>query len=86
MRNSLFCLNGISSGLIKFKEWFLCVEVNRPERRAVQQVNQLVEHFNKPPVTLLNYKCIYSPSFHSKRHFTKGLASAATVEEIRGIL
>lgn len=51
----------------------VCVEVNRPERREVQQANQLLERLNKPPVTLLHYKCIHSPSFHTIMHFTEGL-------------
>ena len=61
---------------------FMCAEVNRPERRAVQ----LLEHLNKPPVTLLHHKCIHSPSFHTIMHLTEELASAATVEEIHCIL
>lgn len=57
-----------------------------PERRTVQQANQLLEHLNEPPVALLHHKCIHTPSFHTIMHFTDGLASVATVKEIYGIL
>lgn len=83
----LFGLSAIPGGLIKFKAsgFGVCVEVNTPQRRGVRQANQLLEHLNQPPVTLLHHKHIHSPSFHTIMHLTEGPASAATVEEIYSI-
>lgn len=51
----------------------MCVEVNKPGRRAVQPANQLFEHLSKPSLTSWQYKCFHSPAFHTIMWFPDGL-------------